>query len=94
MMKTFGLLLDAEDIQLELRCAIKVLRLVVDSLEREVMAIKQAEGFVSVDYLQDLSDALYSVSGTMDDLNLKLETAVDEEYKRRGNKNAGIFGLN
>lgn len=94
MMKTFGLLLDAEDIQLELRCAIKVLGLVVDSLEREVMAIKQAEGFVSVDYLQDLSDALYSVSGTMDDLNLKLETAVDEEYKRRGNKNAGIFGLN
>lgn len=93
-MKTFGLLLDAEDIQLELRCAIKVLGLVVDSLEREVMAIKQAEGFVSVDYLQDLSDALYSVSGTMDDLNLKLETAVDEEYKRRGNKNAGIFGLN
>lgn len=82
-MKTFGLLLDAENVQLELRCAIKVLRLVVDSLEREVMAIKQAEGFVSVDYLQDLSDALYSVSGTMDDINLKLKEAVDEEYQKR-----------
>ena len=82
-MKKFGLLMETESIQLELRCAIKVLRLVVDALEHEVMAIKQAEGFVSADYLQDLSDALYSVFGTLDDLNLKLETVVDKEYSKR-----------
>ena len=82
-MKKFGLLMETESIQLELRCAIKALRLVVDALEREVMAIKQADGFVSADYLQDLSDAFYSVFGTLDDLNLKLETVVDEEYNKR-----------
>ena len=82
-MRNFGLLMETESIQLELRCAIKVLKLVVDALEREVMAIKQADGFVSADYLQDLSDALYSVFGTLDGLNLKLETVVDEEYKKR-----------
>ncbi len=82
-MRNFGLLMETESIQLELRCAIKALRLVVDALEREVMAIKQADGFVSADYLQDLSDALYSVFGTLDGLNLKLETVVDEEYKKR-----------
>lgn len=82
-MRKFGLLMEAESIQIELRCAIKVLRLVVDVLEREVVAIKQADGFVSADYLQDLSDALYSVFGTLDDLNLKLETVVDEEYNKR-----------
>lgn len=83
VMRKFGLLMEAESIQIELRCAIKVLRLVVDVLEREVVAIKQADGFVSADYLQDLSDALYSVFGTLDDLNLKLETVVDEEYNKR-----------
>ena len=82
-MRNFGLLMETESIQLELRCAIKALKLVVDALEREVMAIKQADGFVSADYLQDLSDALYSVFGTLDGLNLKLETVVDEEYKKR-----------
>lgn len=82
-MRNFGLLMETESIQLELRCAIKALRLIVDALEREVMAIKQADGFVSADYLQDLSDALYSVFGTLDGLNLKLETVVDEEYKKR-----------
>ena len=82
-MRNFGLLMETESIQLELRCAIKALKLVVDALEREVMAIKQADGFVSADYLQDLSDALYSVFGTLDGLNLKLETVVDEEYEKR-----------
>lgn len=92
-MRNFGLLMEAESIQFEQRCAIKALRLVVDALEREVAAIKQAGGFVSTDYLQDLSDALYSVFGTLDDLNLRLETVVDKEYERRRNKNAGIFRL-
>ena len=82
-MRNFGLLMETENIQFEQRCAIKALRLVVDALGREVAAIKQAEGFVSADYLQDLSDALYSVFGTLDELNLKLETAVDEEYNKR-----------
>lgn len=82
-MRSFGLLMETESIQLELRCAIKALRLVVDALEREVTAIKRADGFVSADYLQDLSDAFYSVSGTLDGLNLKLETVVGEEYNKR-----------
>ena len=84
-MRNFGLLMETDSIQLELRCAIKALSLVVDALEREVMAIKQADGFVSTDYLQDLSDALHSVFGTLDNLNLKLETVVDEEYRKKGN---------
>ena len=84
-MRNFGLLMETESIQLELRCAIKALRLVGDALEREVLAIKQAEGFVSTDYLQDLSDALYSVFGTLDGLNLRLETEIDEEYRKKGN---------
>lgn len=82
-MRNFGLLMETESIQLELRCAIKALRLVVDALEREVAAIKREDGFVSADYLQDLSDAFYSVFGTLDDLNLKLKTVVDEEYNKR-----------
>ena len=82
-MRNFGLLMETESIQLELRCAIKALRLVVDALEREVAAIKREDGFVSADYLQDLSDAFYSVFGTLDDLNLKLETVVNEEYNKR-----------
>lgn len=82
-MRNFGLLMETESIQLELRCAIKALHLVVDALEREVAAIKREDGFVSADYLQDLSDAFYSVFGTLDDLNLKLKTVVDEEYNKR-----------
>lgn len=82
-MGNYGLLMETEGIQIEQRCAIKALRLIVDALEREVVAIKQADGFVSADYLQDLSDALYSVFGTLDALNLKLETVIDEEYNKR-----------
>ena len=85
-MRNFGLLMETESIQLELRCAIKALRLVVDALEREVAAIKREDGFVSADYLQDLSDAFYSVFGTLDDLNLKLKTVVDEEYRKKENR--------
>ena len=92
-MGKYGFLIEAESIQFEQHCAIKALEIVAAALEREIRAIKQAGGFVSADYLQDLSDALYSVSGTLDDLNLKLGTAVDEKYERRRNKNAGIFGL-
>ena len=84
-MKKFGLLMETESIQLELRCAIKALRLVGDALEREVAAIKREDGFVSADYLQDLSDALYSVFGTLDGLNLRLETEIDEEYRKKEN---------
>ena len=84
-MKKFGLLMETESIQLELRCAIQALRLVGDALEREVAAIKREDGFVSADYLQDLSDALYSVFGTLDGLNLRLETEIDEEYRKNEN---------
>lgn len=85
-MLKFGLLMETESIQFEQECAIKALGILVHDLEREIAAIKK-EGFMPVDYLQDLSDALYSVYGTVDALSLKLKEAVDEEYqKRKGNK--------
>lgn len=92
-MGNYGLLMETEGIQIEQRCAIKALRIVGDAFEREVVALKREDSIVSTDYLQDLSDALHSVSGALDDLNLRLESVVDKEYERRRNKNAGIFGL-
>lgn len=57
-MLKFGLLMETESIQFEQECAIKALGILVHDLEREIAAIKKA-GFMPVDYLQDISDALY-----------------------------------
>ena len=76
-MSKLGILLDAETIQYEQRCAISNLNLLQDLFDQEIATI------MSTDYLQELSCALCCVSNALRRANQELMEAVEDEYEKR-----------
>ena len=82
-MSKFGLLLEAENIQYDQKCALTTLGIIQEKLEKELMSIEQAGALKAVGCLQDLADAIYIISTVLSKQNEKLREAVEEEYRNR-----------
>ena len=92
-MSQFGILMDAETVQIELHCAVQCLLLLCEEFDREIRAVERNGGRASSDYLQTLSDAVHCVSGSLHRTDEELKAAVEEEYEReRREQNEKIQG--
>lgn len=81
-MSKYGLLMDAEEITMEVNCALKGLRIIRDRLEDELFSIKKSGIFPGIGYMQELCDAMYSSAQMLELLNERLSASVEDEYKR------------
>lgn len=81
-MSKYGLLMDAEEITMEVSCALKGLRIIRDRLEDELFSIKKSGIFPGIGYMQELCDAMYSSAQMLELLNERLSASVEDEYKR------------
>lgn len=84
-MSKFELLLEAETIQFQQKCALAALGVIQSDLADEIATIERFKAFPMAGHLQDLSDAVYIIADLLGGLNQKLKEAVDEEYKNRRN---------
>lgn len=78
-------LMDAETAQHDQSCALHNFGFLHEALDNEIDALRgtKAETCVSIDYLQSIADAMFSVYGTMYRNNQQLKQAVEEEFARR-----------
>ena len=82
-MSKLGILLDAETIQYEQRCAISNVNLLQDLFDQEIAAMAKTKTIMCTDYLQELSCALCCVSNALRRANQELMEAVEDEYEKR-----------
>ncbi len=82
-MSKYGLLMDAEEITMEVGCALKGLRIIREQLKDELFSIKKSGIFPGVGYMQTLCDAMYSSAQMLELLNERLSEVVEEEYRKR-----------
>ena len=82
-MSQFKILLDTETIQFEQHCAIQSLMLLLELLDKEIIAVDQNGGRVSPGYLQTLADAIYSAAVSLLRSNENLKAAVEAECEKR-----------
>ena len=72
-----------EDAALYLECAIKTFRLIKESMENELFAIKKTGCFPGAEHLLDHCDAMFMVLWELERIRDELSVVVDQAYGQK-----------
>ena len=72
-----------EDTELCLKCAIKTFRLIKESMESELFAVKKTGIFVGPEVLMDHCDAMFMILWELERIQDELSAVVDQAYGQK-----------